>query len=196
MRGWARIALALWALPTALMAEAESQGFPTCFADAIADFEGAFNRTGPAQRVEDFTLVSRDRVHHCGTLAIVACDRGPDPLGCQHALAADQQALRDRVLASLPAPELAYGAPVLPELYGALWALAHGASAGDECAGTDAVVAAWCAAHQARLRLTQAVTLWQVGRLKGLAGPAADQDWGGGAVSLAPPPRPEEEVSP
>jgi hypothetical protein len=178
------------------MAEAESPDFPTCFADAIADFEGEFSRTGPAQRVEDFALVSRDRVHHCGTLAIVACDRGPDPQGCQYALAADQQAWRDRVLTSLPAPELALGAPVLPELYGALWTLAHGASAGDDCAGADEVMAAWCAAHQARLRLTQAVTLWQVGRLKGLVGPAADQGWVESAVSLAPLPRPEGEVLP
>jgi hypothetical protein len=187
MRGGVLLALALVAAP------AGAEGFDTCFSQAIAHFDMDFARTGPAQTAEDFAIVTRDRVEFCGTLAIVACDRGPDPQGCQRGLAADQMALRGRVLASLPSPDAMPPAPVLPGLYPRLWAVAHGSSAGDDCAGADDPVAAWCETHEARLKLAEAVALWQVARLLGAAGPAVDLGWVGAAMPYRPMPRPDQE---
>lgn len=192
MRGGTLIALALFAGPA--WAEGHS-GFDTCFAQAIAHFEMAFARSGLAETVEDYALVTRDRVHHCGSLAIAACDRGAVPQACQRALAADQRALTARVLASLPAPAEVPAPELLPGLYPQLWDVAHGVSAGDDCAGADDRVAAWCDTHEARLKLTEAVALWQVGRLMGAAGAAVDLGWVSGAMPFRPVERPDGEES-
>ncbi|WP_338274239.1 hypothetical protein [Roseicyclus marinus] len=187
MRGGAVIALALWAGP------AGAEGFSTCFERAIAHFEMGFARSGPARTVEDYALVTRDRVHHCGSLAIVACDRGAAPQACQRRLAVEQRDLRDRLLASLPAPQDVAAPEVLPGLYPQLWDVAHGISAGDDCAGAEDPVAAWCETHEARLKLTEAVALWQVARLMGVAAAAADLGWVAQAMPFRPVARPEGE---
>ena len=189
MRRVLPIALALGASP------AWAEGFDACFAQSIAHFEMGFARTGVAETVEDFALVTRDRVHHCGTLAIVACDRGAAPQSCQRALAADQRALTARVLGSLPAPADVPVPDLLPGLYPQLWDVAHGSSAGDDCAGAEDPVAAWCETHEARLKLTEAVALWQVARLMGVAGAAVDLGWVGEAMPFRPVARPEGEES-
>ncbi len=190
MRGAAILALTCAAAP------AGAEGFDACFAQSIAHFEMGFARSGPADRVEDFALVTRDRVHHCGSLAIVACDRGAAPQACQRALAADQRALRARVLESLPAPAEVPEPGLLPGLYPQLWDVAHGSSAGDDCAGADEPVAAWCDTHEARLKLTEAVALWQVARLMGVAGAAVDLGWVADAMPFRPVARPEGEDGP
>jgi hypothetical protein len=82
---------------------------------------------------------------------------------------------------------------LLPGLYPQLWDVAHGISAGDDCAGADDPVAAWCDTHEARLKLTEAVALWQVARLMGVAGAAVDLGWGSEAMPFQPVPRPEGE---
>ena len=189
MRARALIALALCAGP------AGAEGFAPCFERAIAHFEMGFARTGVAETVEDFALVTRDRVHHCGSLAIVACDRGAAPQVCQRALAADQHALTARVLRSLPPPAEVPVPDLLPGLYPQLWDVAHGSSAGDDCAGAEDPVAAWCETHEARLKLTEAVALWQVARLMGVADAAVDLGWVSEAMPFQPVPRPEREES-
>ncbi|NKX44321.1 hypothetical protein [Roseicyclus persicicus] len=191
MRAAALIALALFAAPAGAGA---LEGFDTCFARAIAHFEMEAARLGTAGLVEDFELVTRDRVHHCGSLAIVACDRGPEPQACQRRLAAAQLALRDRVLAGLPAPEdVTAAAPFGAALYPRLWAVARGASAGDDCAGAEDPVAAWCETHEARLQLTEAVAAWQVARLIGMAAPAVALGSVDSAMPFEPVPRPGRE---
>lgn len=192
MRAAALTALALVAAPAA---GEELPDFDTCFARAIAQFEMGFARSGPARSREDFAAVTRGAVHHCGTLAILACDRGQAPQACQRALAEGQRALTARVLASLPQPGAMAPPELLPGLYPQLWAIAHGSLAGDDCAGADAPVAAWCEAHLARLKLVEAVALWQVARLIGAAGPAVELGWVAEARPLAPIPRPDREVS-
>lgn len=187
MRGLALIVAVSWAGPVA------AEGFETCFSRAIAHFEMGIARSGPAGAVEDYALVTRDRVHHCGSLAIVACDRGDAPQACQRRLAAEQRALRARVLEGLPAPEEVPEPEVLPGLYPQLWDVAHGSSAGDDCAGAEDPVAAWCETHEARLKLTEAVALWQVARLMGVAGAAADLGWIAQAMQFRPVARPEGE---
>lgn len=187
MRAGSLIVLAFCARP------AGAEGFAPCFDRAIAHFEMGFARAGVAETVEDFALVTRDRVHHCGSLAIVACDRGAAPQSCQRALAADQRALTTRVLDSLPPPAEVPPQDLLPGLYPQLWDVAHGSSAGDDCAGADDPVAAWCETHEARLKLTEAVALWQVARLMGVAGAAVDLGWVSEAMPFRPVARPEGE---
>lgn len=187
MRGGALVALALSAGP------AGAEAFETCFAQAIAHFEMGFARSGVARTVEDFASVTRDRVHHCGSLAIVACDRGEAPQACQRQLAAEQWALRERVLGSLPRPEDVAAAEVLPGLYPQFWDVAHGSSAGDDCAGAEDPVAAWCETHEARLKLSEAVALWQVARVMGVADAAAELGWVAEAMPFRPVARPEGE---
>ena len=187
MRAGALIALTLFAAP------AGAEEFDACFAQSIAHFEMEFARTGVAGTVEDFALVTRDRVHHCGSLAIVACDRGASPQECQRALAADQRALTARVLHSLPAPAEVPEPALLPGLYPQLWDVAHGISAGDDCAGSEDPIAAWCETHEARLKLTEAVALWQVARLMGVAGAAVELGWVSEAMPFRPVARPEGE---
>jgi len=195
-----RMALALGGVVASGAAAAQDiaplPDFATCFAQSIAHFEMEFARAGMADTLEDFALVTRDRVHFCGTLAIVACDRGEAPQSCQRGLAARQLGLRDRVLVSLPAPDGIDPPQILPGLYPTLWDVAHGTSAGDDCAGADDPVAAWCVTHEARLKLTEAVALWQVARLIGAAGPAAELGWVDEAMPFAPVPRPQQEDAP
>ncbi|MBF9061442.1 hypothetical protein HKCCSP123_19865 [Rhodobacterales bacterium HKCCSP123] len=165
--------------------------YSDCLSRAVAHFEMEFSRTGLADAREDFEIVSRERVEYCGTLAIVVCDRSEAPLACQADLAARQWALRDRVLAGLPAPEAVTGDAVWAGgLYPVLWGVAHGSSAGPDCAGADAAYAAWCEMREASGKLAEAVSLWQVARLLGVAGPAVEAGWVG-AAHYAPLPRPE-----
>ncbi len=176
-------------------AEETLPDYPDCLAQAVAHFEMEFARTGLAERREDFEIVSRERVEYCGTLAIVACDRSEEPLACQAELAERQWALRDVVLAGLPAPEAVTGDPVWAEgLYPTLWGVARGSSAGPDCDGADEVYAAWCETRAASRKLAEAVSLWQVARLLGVAGPAVEAGWID-AARYAPVPRPGEGES-
>jgi hypothetical protein len=171
----------------------ELPDYPECLARAVAHFEMEFARTGQAERREDFEIVSRERVEYCGTLAIVTCDRSEAPLACQADLAARQWALRDTVLAGLPAPEAVTGDPVWAEgLYPTLWGVARGSSAGPDCAGADEVYAAWCETRAASRKLAEAISLWQVARLLGAAGPAVEAGWVA-VARYAPVPRPLAE---
>ncbi|MCR9069335.1 MAG: hypothetical protein NXH79_10875 [Rhodobacteraceae bacterium] len=151
-----------------------------CMARVVAGFEADLALSGT-----DWDLVHRDRVRFCGTLGIVACDRRDDAVACKLGLAEAQQAMRDAVLASLPAPEAVAGRDPLwsDRAYPRVWAVAHGSNAGPDCAGADDDYASWCAAHQANLKLAQAVSLWQMARLLGVAGSAVEAGW-----AMEPPP--------
>lgn len=197
MRG-GRIILAGALAATGAMAEdgpAPLPPYPECLARAVAHFEMEFARTGLADAREDFAIVERDRVEYCGTLAIVACDRTDAPLDCQGRLAEAQWARRAAVLDSLPPPAEVTGDPVWAGgLYPTLWGVAHGSSAGPDCAGADAAYAAWCETRAASRKLAEAVALWQVARLLGAAGPAVEAGWVE-APRYAPVPRPDGEGS-
>lgn len=178
------------ALPAAAEEVVPLPGHADCLARAVAHFEMEFARSGPPDAREDWEIISRDRVEYCGTLAIVACDRGDAPQACQRALAADQRALRDRVLAGLPGPdELDAASDWAQGLYRTMHGVAHGSSAGPDCAGADDAYAAWCETRAASRKLAEAVALWQVARMVGAAGPAVEAGWVE-AARYAPVPRP------
>lgn len=162
--------------------------YPTCMAIAVDQFETALTRSRNTQAAPNFDLVMRDPFDYCGVLAIVQCDRSAEPERCKEALAVEQLALREAILASVPAPEVVAGRdPIWSDgLYPQLWEVAHGSSAGPDCDGADAAYAAWCATRQASLKVAEAVSLWQVARLLGAAETAVEAGW----ASPAPPPEP------
>ena len=179
----ARFALAaLVSLCLAVPAGAEGAEEP------LPDFASCLNRA--------VALYERDRpaeadvvgILYCGTLGIVRCDRSPAPYPCQHALAETQEALRQQVLATLPPPEaLADAGP----LYRLSHALAVGRSAGPDCAGTTEPMEAWCEAHEASLRLADAILTWQLARAKDAAPAAIEAGWAAPPPPVAPRLRPE-----
>lgn len=163
--------------------------YSTCMSEAIWHFEMEFARAGVADEDADFALLTRRRAEFCGTLGIVRCDRGEEPFACQAALAEEQLALHAAILATLPTPEAVAeaGDTIWARgLYPTLWGVAHGTSAGPDCAGATAAIEAWCVTREASLKVTEAVLLWQLGRLLGVAGPAVEAGW----IGPPPPPRP------
>jgi hypothetical protein len=191
IRGFLSLVSTMVAAAPAL-AQAEPEPLPdyaTCMAEAVAHFEMEFFRTGVAETDADFTIMTRRRVEYCGTIGIVLCDRSGQPFECQAELAREQEALRAAILASLPAPEAVAGqgyAAWSEGLYPTLWAVAHGSSAGPDCAGSDPAMEAWCITREASLKVTEAISLWQLARLLGVAGPAVEAGW----IDAPPPPRP------
>lgn len=180
--------LALTATQAAAEADPVVDRHAICIARVVAGFEADLALLG-----SDWDLVNRDRVRFCGTLGIVACDRREDAVDCKLRLARAQQAIRDAALDSLPGPEAVAGGDPLwaDRVYPQLWAIAHGSNAGPDCAGADDDYASWCAAHQANMKLAQAVSLWQVARLLGVAGSAVQAGWAIEAPPTQPVRRPE-----
>lgn len=133
----------------------------------------------------DFDLWDVRGVEYCGNIAVTLCDRAAAPLRCQKALAGAQHVLHGHVMAGLPEPE-APGESLPERLYHKAWHLARDVSAGPDCAGATEVMATWCTAREANLRLKSAVLAWQVGRFLGLAEPAVRAGW----AKPPPPPRP------
>lgn len=198
----AALALSLSAAPaSAVEGEADGAlaGYEVCMARAVAHFETALARQEGAAARARLALVTQDRAEFCGTEAVAACDGLADPGACQLALAERQSALRAELLATLPEPsEVVEGrageadAPRLEDaLYPRLWAVAHGRSAGEDCAGSEGLMAAWCTTRQANVKLGEAILLWQVARAFGAAEGAVETGWIGPPPPVRPVQRPE-----
>jgi hypothetical protein len=190
-----RTALILAALigPGAAWANEDLPDYPTCIAIEVAHFERALERSRYAGRELDFEIVTRDGIDYCGVVGIVRCDLSDAPLPCQADLAEAQAALRAEVLASVPAPEAVAGiaSAWATGFYPVMHAVAHGSSAGPDCAGTDAVYAQWCETRQASLKVAEAVMLWQAARVLGVADSAVDAGWADVPPPVPPVQRPE-----
>ncbi|MBF9034219.1 hypothetical protein HKCCE2091_08195 [Rhodobacterales bacterium HKCCE2091] len=170
-------------------ASAQVEDHATCMARAIALFEDEATRIEPPLARTDLAALRPDRVETCGLGAIVLCDLSDDRVPCQRALAGEQAALTEAVLAAAPPPEDLAGRDGhwSDGLYPVLWALGHGSSAGPDCEGSTEMMAAWCDTREESRRLAGAVTLWQLARLLGGAEPALEAGW----IGPPPPPRPE-----
>ncbi len=112
-------------------------------------------------------------VQHCGYLAMGICEVSSNSLICQRRLRAAFDDRAAAMRAVLPPPEEVEGLALSP-LYGQVWAVAHGANAGDDCAGETYRRTLWCRSFQAVLKFEEAVWAWQVARLAGVMGPL---DW-------------------
>lgn len=174
----AYLALVYGALAGAVWAEELEPipAFADCLRGEVARFERDLGRARSGNYAGLAQYVDGRGVDVCGVGGIILCDRGAEPLACQHALAEEQEALRLAVLASLPAPEAA-------GLYEKVHALAFGRSAGDDCAGASPVIGAWCETIEATRRLEMAVLAYQVARDAGAVETAYALGW---AEALGP----------
>lgn len=166
--------------------EAELVPFKPCIDREAERFEWRLKiHRGRDLDAADFDLWHVRGVEYCGIIGVTRCDRTGAPIPCQEALIAEQNALRDAVVAGLPAPSDRDDLP--GRLYARVFALAHGRSAGPDCAGASELLATWCEAREANLRLQNAVLAWQVGRYLDLTEPALVAGW----ADRAPPERPK-----
>lgn len=191
MRGLG-LALALLARPLCAE-EAPLPDFATCMDIHVDRYERDLKRHKAGPEADSFEIGSMRPTDFCGTVGIVLCDRSEAPLPCQHALAEEQEAMRQKVLAVLPAPEDVAGLQGAESnaLYPAVHALAHDRSAGDDCAGDTEVMAAWCVARAANRRLAGAILAWQLARYLDATPPAVEAGWARAAPPTRPRSRPE-----
>lgn len=183
---WGSAAAAVWAQPDPL------PDFATCMDMTVARYEQDLRRLrARPEEARDFDIGDVRGVDFCGTVGIVRCDRSEDPLPCQRRLSAEQDALKDRVLTLLPAPDTVPGAGFAHALYPQVWELAQGRSAGPDCAGQEPAMQAWCEAREANSRLRSAVLAWQVARFLGVADPAVEAGWAKPPPPVRPHARPE-----
>ncbi|MCM2560848.1 hypothetical protein M8756_02710 [Lutimaribacter sp. EGI FJ00015] len=182
----AAIALALGALPA--LAEDAVPEFDTCIDIAAARFERelSWHRAGPF--AERFGVGDVFHFHHCGELGAWHCAATPAPAACLAALVDRQNALRDAVLETLPAPETVAGLRGVwsDQLYPRMRVLAQGKSAGPDCAGLPQGEALRCEVREAALSLGIAARAWFLARYLGAAPDAITAGWAG----LPPPTRP------
>lgn len=144
---------------------------------------------GPLNEAYPDRLWTQNGPIWCGTLGIVACDRGPAPQACQHALGETVMGLSEKISVELPAP--ASEETASEALYRATHALAQGGSAGPDCAGASAIMEAWCTAHEARNQLAVTLLAWQIARYLGTATPALEAGWVNPRPPVTPRPRPD-----
>ncbi|MFZ5963880.1 hypothetical protein ACOXXX_13080 [Thalassococcus sp. BH17M4-6] len=193
MRRLAGIVFALVATPLQAQ-DVPLPEFAICMDREVARYERALRRHLDGPDPETFDIGGVDEVDYCGTVGIVRCDISDAPLPCQRDLRAEQDALAEKVRASLPAPEAVAGAhaEVSDGLYPQVWALAHGRSAGPDCTGSSEVLEVWCEAREANRRLQLAVLAWQVARFLDATPTAVAAGWASLPVPTRPRARPRE----
>lgn len=165
--------------------------FSVCMDTQIAYYERDFGPAATTPQPPGFQNGLFDWVDYCGMVGIIACDFSDDPLACQRDLRASQDVLSTEILGGLPDPQAVEGqaGQWSDALYPRVWALAHGSSAGEDCAGSgEEAMQVWCEARQATSRLSLAITAWQVARYLNAADPAIDAGW----AAVPPPLRPRE----
>ena len=181
-------AAALCLVPATVGAQAALPDFATCNDLEIARFERdlKYLRAGP--EADSFEVGSTRGTDYCGTVGITRCDMSEDRVPCQQALAAEQDALRARVVALLPEAGEVRGraGEDSDALYPALLAMAQDRSTGDDCAGTTLAAGASCAAREANRRLASAILAWQMARFLDAAPDAVTAGW----ARVPPPTRP------
>ncbi|MEJ6391371.1 hypothetical protein [Gymnodinialimonas ulvae] len=147
--------------------------FEACVPEQMAAFEARLLALPGYGVTRGLNAINVHWVQHCGYLAMGICEVSSNSLHCQRRLRAAFDARAEAMRAVLPAPGEVDGLP-LGALYGNVWAVAHGANAGDDCAGETYRRTLWCASFQSVLKFEEAVWAWQVARLAGVMGPL---DW-------------------
>lgn len=191
------IGLAVMGQGAPVMAEVEHiPVFDECFNGEIARYERNLRRWQRGPWAEKFEIGDVGGVDVCGTSGIILCDRSDAPLPCQHELAAQQDVIREQVLQALPLPEEVRGraGQWSDALYPQVYALAHGISAGPDCAGSTEVMDAWCVAREASLALQNAVLCWQLARFLDAAPTAVVAGWAAEPLPVRPQGRPGDKL--
>lgn len=133
------------------------------------------------------------QVSNCGTIGIVRCDLADDleeRMVCQKDLAVELDSLAASVKQSLSDPADITGSSWPERLYSVSHALAHGISAGEDCAGQAELMTVWCEANMASNRLRNAMLAWEIGRYLNVTPDAVEAGWAGPPPVIRPRGRP------
>ena len=165
--------------------------FKACMDEEAARYERALRGLTGMREAQEFEIGDTRGVGYCGSVGFVLCDRKgalKAVQACQLEFAEQQDALAEKVRASLPEPEVVAdkGGPFEQALYPRVYALAQGSSAGPDCAGDLPQRGTWCTAWEANNRLSNAFLTWQLARYLGAAETAVDAGW----ADVPPPQRP------
>ncbi len=184
----------IWCAGTSSSEDVPLPDFKTCMDIEVARYERELtwlHRRADAQ--EGYKIAGVQWVEYCGNIGITLCDRSNDLVGCQQALTETQESLRLEVLGQLRAPLVdAEQENFAAQLYANAWSIAHGGSAGQDCAGAEQLYQVWCEAREANGRLRNAVLAWQIARHLGWAMPAVEAGW----ARIPPPIRPKVRPGP
>ncbi len=183
--------LALCAMPA--VAQESVPDFDTCIDIAAARFERELDWHRASPMAEIFAVGDGFHLRFCGDAGAWHCEQSAAPAPCLLALTERQQALRQSVLESLPAPDALQGRRGVwsDDLYPRMHALAHGQSAGPDCAGLPDDAALRCEVREAALRVSIAVRAWYLARYLGAAHDAITAGWAGPPPPTRPRPRPD-----
>ncbi|WP_040604356.1 hypothetical protein [Sagittula stellata] len=163
--------------------------FGACMDEEAARYERALKRLNEMPDAQEFEIGDTRGTGYCGSVGFVHCDRKPtleEVQACQLKLAAEEEALAEKIRAALPPPEEVEGkgGDFEQALYPRAYALAQGISAGPDCDGDIPQRGTWCTAWEANNRLRDAILAWQLARFLGVAETAVAAGW-----AEAPPPR-------
>ncbi|MFW2586853.1 hypothetical protein [Sagittula sp. SSi028] len=170
--------------------------FADCMNEEAARYERALRAAQGMSTPQKFEIGDTRGTGYCGSVGFVLCDRKGDLArvqNCQSLFALEQDVLASKVRAGLPVPDALgeTGTDVERELYQRLYALAHGSSAGPDCAGDIPQRRTWCTAWEANNRLSNAILAWQLARFLGAAEPAVVAGW----AETPPPQRPQARAT-
>ena len=162
--------------------------FGECMDEEAARYERALKRLNEMPEDQEFEIGDTRGTGYCGSVGFVHCDREPtleEVQDCQLELAAEEEALAEKIRATLPLPEdvAGKGGDFEQALYPRAYALAQGISAGPDCDGDIPQRGTWCTAWEANNRLRDAILAWQLARFLGVADTAVEAGW-----AEAPPP--------
>ncbi|MFD1509023.1 hypothetical protein [Lacimonas salitolerans] len=183
-----RWAIALLAMTAPVAAQEPVPAFGACRDIAIERLERELRWHVEGAFAEQVPVADLAGMAYCGEAGIFLCDQEDAADTCHEALTAQQDALRAEVLASLPAPEVVAGRRGMwsDALYPRMHALAHGHSAGPDCAGVAVGDGPRCGARAANRRLDITLRAWVLARYLGAAPDAISAGWAG----PPPPTRP------
>lgn len=187
-----RAAVAMLAMSLAMTTQATAQeavvGYATCRDVAIERLERELRRHVEGAFAEQVPSVDMAGIAFCADIGIYMCNQKDASDACHGALTVAQQALKADVLSGLPAPQVVAGRRGLwsDALYPRMFDLAHGQSAGPDCAGVATGDGPRCKARAANRRLEIALRAWTLARYLGAAPGAVEAGWAG----PPPPTRP------
>lgn len=188
---WVPVTSAALMLALALPALAEGRDVPDydgCLDRQAARFERDLRRHKASPFAGRFTVGDDWATAYCQDVGRYWCDQAAAPVSCLVALTDRQEALREVIFATLPAPDQvqAQAGGWATGLYPRMWLLAQDRSAGPDCGGLPAQEVAQCEAYEAGLRLGVTVGTWHLARYLDVAPDAVSAGW----AKVPPPTRP------
>ena len=175
-------------LAAPLAAQQAVPDFGPCRDGAVERLERELRRHLESPFAEQVPTADMAGIAYCADVAIFICDQGDAVDTCHNALTEVQQGLRADLLASLPAPQVVAGRRGMwsDTLYPRMVDLAHGHSAGPDCAGVAVGDGPRCAVRAANRQVQIALRAWVLARYLGAVPSAVEAGWANPAAPTRP----------